>query len=67
MENIIKSTFGRKFNGWDILLLSLLIGYPVYIITQEGLKGLITEIASYIYAAIIIVWIVNVLLKKAKK
>ena len=67
MGNILKSTFGSKFNIWDVILIFLLVAYPIYVITQEGVEGIFTEIASYIYAAIIISWIGNKIVSRAKK
>jgi len=59
--------FGKKFNGYDILFLIIILGFPIYLLIKSGLTAFIENFASQIWSGVVIGYIVFSLLKKTKK
>lgn len=68
-----KNIFGTRFDIWDLILISIIIGYPAYIITSQNLnlaqffQMMLAEVGQYIWSAILIALIVKLIVNRAKK
>jgi hypothetical protein len=63
----IRSTFGTKWNIWDFMLLFVIIAYPIYIISTEGIKFLLEDLAGLVYAVVVASFIVKRVVNKASR
>lgn len=66
-RNWFTQTFGKRLGISDLLLVSVIVGYPIYLYFTGELKLLPKEILSSMWGAFVVVWIVTFLLKKAKR
>lgn len=66
-NNWFKKTFGSKLGIADIILILAIIGYPIYVGFKEGFQVIIEEFAGFIWAGVLVAYIVNLLIRKAKK
>jgi len=68
-----RRTFGKKFNIWDFLLLSLLLSYPTYLFYTlnwdflELSKTLLNSVGAFIWGGILVAYLVRLIVNKAKK
>lgn len=67
VQRWIKRNFGNKFNIWDVVLLALIIGSVWYLYNLYGIQGFYEELATGIFYAVIIGFIVNRVRTKARR
>jgi len=66
-KKLMKKLFGKKFDLFDVILLAITIGYPLYLWSVGELGDLITSVGNYIYIALIITLLLKALVQKARK
>jgi len=62
-----KRYFGDKFNGWDIFLLAIVVGFPIYIIVTQGFAAFGIELGYAIYSAVVVGFIIRQVINRSKK
>ena len=67
IKRFLKRTFGKKFTIADVILLSIIIGFPVYKIFTGGFMDLIEDFGAFIWVGVFVAFIISVLLKRARK
>lgn len=63
----IKKVFGRRFALADVILITLIIGYPAYILFTQGFKKIIEDFAGQIWAGIFVGYVVYTLIRRARR
>lgn len=70
-KNVIKRWkeryFGKDFGFWDVVLLIMIIGAGWFIYDTQGVEGFWNEIASAVFYAVVVSFIVNRIIQKAKR
>jgi len=66
-KGFIKKTFGKKFTIADALLISIILGFPIYKLWTGDFVKLIEDFAGYIWAGVVVGYIGYVIIKRAKK
>jgi len=66
-KNFFRKTFGKKFTIADGILLAIIIGYPLYIFFTGNIKEIIEDGFKTIWVLVIFAYIINILIRKAKR
>lgn len=45
--------FNKRFNIWDILLIILVVGIGAYLLTKDGVRSIIENLASIVFYGLI--------------
>lgn len=71
-----KRTFGRKFGKYDLILLAIIFGYPVYlylnategiVLVNEGFNAIFEVVGGWIFGVTLLGYFGNFIIKRAKR